>query len=200
MQDIKIHGGLRKMVTDFGAPTFHLSNLFYLFMMILIGVMLTDASSWNFSASLVPMIVGSLALFFATISLLNQVFRKPASPTFVGVGEEAKQEVQQKIHMDLDSGTSHLATKLVLQRAGMFFGWLLAFMASMAAIGLIPTVPLFVILFMRLEGNERWKLVLPQAILLTLFIYVVFDWLLTIPWPQTLLGTLIPALKVIPSV
>jgi hypothetical protein len=34
---------------------------------------------------------------------------------------------------------------------------------------------------------------------LTLFIYIVFDQLLTIPWPQTLLGTLVPALKVIPS-
>ncbi len=200
VEDVKIHGGIRKMLTDFGAPVFHRSNLFYLFMIILIGGMLIDASTWNFSAKLVPMIVGSLALFFAVISLLNQIFRKPKSPEYVGVGDEAKGEVQQKIHMDLSSGTGHLETKVILQRAGLFFGWLLAFMASMATIGLIPTVPLFVILFMRIEGNERWKLVLPQAIGMTLFIYLLFDWLLAIPWPQTLLGTLIPALKVIPSV
>jgi hypothetical protein len=86
------------------------------------------------------------------------------------------------------------------QRAALFFGWLLAFMASMAAIGLIPTVPLFVIAYMRIEARERWRLVLPQAALLTLFIYVVFDWLLSIPWPPTLLGNLVPALKSIPSV
>jgi hypothetical protein len=74
-------------------------------------------------------------------------------------------------------------------------------MASMACIGLIPTVPIFVIGYMRLEGREPWRLVLPQAICLTLFIYVVFDQLLTIPWPQTLLGNVFPALKaVIPSV
>ena len=54
---------------------------------------------------------------------------------------------------------------------------------------------------MRLDGSERWGLVLPQAICLTVFIYVVFDWLLAIPWPQTLLGTAFPALKAfIPSV
>jgi hypothetical protein len=54
---------------------------------------------------------------------------------------------------------------------------------------------------MRLENNERWTLVLPQAICLTLFMYVVFDRLLAIPWPPTLLGDLLPALKgVIPSV
>jgi hypothetical protein len=74
-------------------------------------------------------------------------------------------------------------------------------MASMATIGLIPTVPLFVVAFMRIEGNERWRLVLPQAIFLTLFIYLMFDQLLTIPWPPTLLGDLVPAIKgVIPSV
>jgi hypothetical protein len=84
-------------------------------------------------------------------------------------------------------------------RGGIFFGWLIGFMASMATIGLIPTVPMFVILYMRLENSEPWKLVLPQAIGLTVFIYIVFDQLLTIPWPQTILGNLFPALKFIPS-
>jgi hypothetical protein len=59
---------------------------------------------------------------------------------------------------------------------------------------------LFVIAFMRFENREPWKLVLPQAIFMALFIYVVFDKLLTIPWPQTVLGTWLPAFKVIPSV
>jgi hypothetical protein len=83
----------------------------------------------------------------------------------------------------------------------VFFGWLAAFMASMACIGLIPTVPIFVIGYMRLEGREPWRLVLPQAIGLAAFIYVVFDQLLAIPWPQTLLGLAVPALKAfVPSV
>jgi hypothetical protein len=34
----------------------------------------------------------------------------------------------------------------------------------------------------------------------TLFIYALFDRLLSIPWPHTLLGALLPALKVIPGV
>ena len=61
-------------------------------------------------------------------------------------------------------------------------------------------MPLFVIAYMRLENREPWPLVLPQAIGLTLFIYVVFDYLLSIPWPQTIIGQLFPALKAIPSV
>jgi hypothetical protein len=101
--------------------------------------------------------------------------------------------------MDLASDTAHLPRRTVILRAGLFFGWFLAFMGSMAMIGLIPTVPIFVIAYMRLENREPWKLVLAQATGLTLFIYFVFHRLLSVPWPETWLGTGFPALKFIPS-
>jgi hypothetical protein len=40
----------------------------------------------------------------------------------------------------------------VLIRGFTFFGWMVAFLCSMAVIGLIPSVPIFVIAYMRLEG------------------------------------------------
>jgi hypothetical protein len=70
----------------------------------------------------------------------------------------------------------------------------------MALIGLIPTVPLFVVAYMRLENREPWKLVLPQAVALTAFVYLVFDYRLALPWPETALGTWFPQFKAIPSV
>ena len=199
-QDVKIHGGFKRMLTDFGKPRFVPTELFTVFLIVLVAVMLVQASAWNLSAKIVPVIVGVMALVFATISLLNTTFRSPEGPEVEGIGEETKHEVEQKIHMDLESDTAHLSPAVVLQRAALFFGWLVAFMASMATIGLIPTVPLFVIAFMRLEAREPWRLVIPQAIGLTIFIYIVFDYFLTIPWPPTLLGGWIPALKFIPSV
>jgi hypothetical protein len=72
-------------------------------------------------------------------------------------------------------------------------------MASMAVIGLIPTAFVFVILFMRLEGPEPWKVTLPYVGVLVLAIYIAFDRFMSIPWPPTLLGYLVPALKIIPS-
>jgi TctA family transporter len=212
LQDVRIHGGWKKMLTDFGRPTFRPSDLFYVFLLGLIAIMLYEASGWNMSAKIVPMIVGSLALFFGTISLLNQIFRPLEREVDLGMEAEAKSEVEgevktdakpeveQKIHMDLASDVGHLPTRVIVQRAGLFFGWLVAFMISMAVIGLIPTVPLFVIAFMRLEAREPWTLVIPQAAALTVFIYVLFDYLLTIPWPPTLLGQWFPAMKFIPSV
>ena len=65
----------------------------------------------------------------------------------------------------------------------------------MATIGLIPTVPLFVVAFMRLEAREPWYIVLPYAVVMCLFIYILFDQLLAIPWPPSLLGGWMPWLK-----
>jgi TctA family transporter len=199
-QDVRRMGGLGPMLTNFGAPTFRLPDLFTLFMIVLLGAMMIEASTWNLGAKVVPMTVGSMALTFAVISLLNQMCRKPMTAEHASLAAEARAKIGERIHMDLASDMEDVPTRVILQRGTIFFGWLLAFMASMATIGLIPTVPLFVIVFMRLEAREPWKLVLPQAAGLTLFIYVLFDQLLTIPWPQTLLGYLIPTLKFIPSV
>ena len=147
------------------------------------------------------MIVGSLAVGLLLISLLNDACRRPEVQADLGIEAAAQKEVEKKIHMDVDSGTDHLPPSLVFRRTVGFFGWLLAFMFSMWAMGLIPTVPLFVSALMRLEGPEPWRLVWPQAVILPVFIWAVFDQLLTIPWPQTLLDMLFPVLKgIIPSV
>jgi TctA family transporter len=201
LQDVRIHGGLKKMLTNFGAPRFALHQLFYIFLLAVLGYMLWEAREWPGAAKIIPVIVGSLAVGLLLISLFNDACRRPEAQADLGIEAAAQKEVEKKIHMDVDSGTDHLPPSLVFRRAVGFFGWLLAFMFSMWAIGLIPTVPLFVIALMRLEGPEPWRLVWPQAVILPVFIWAVFDQLLTIPWPQTLLGTLFPVLKgIIPSV
>jgi hypothetical protein len=53
---------------------------------------------------------------------------------------------------------------------------------------------------MRLEGGEKYRHALIMAAIMLTLIYVVFDQLLAIPWPPTLLGDWFPAFKVIPSV
>jgi hypothetical protein len=198
VQDVRHHGGLRRMLGEFGSPTFRMPDLFTVFMICLLGTMVIEASQWSFGAKIVPMIVGALALGFATVSLVNQVFRRPAPAE--GAEGDGEGQLSGRIHMDLASDTAGIPVPIILQRGAIFFGWLLAFMASMATIGLIPTVPLFVVTFMRVENREPWKLVIPQAVGMTVFIYLLFDQLLTIPWPQTLLGYLFPALEFLPSV
>ena len=88
----------------------------------------------------------------------------------------------------------------IAARAGIFALWLLAILAGLATLGLFVTNALFVVAYMRLEARERWSLVLAMSACTTAFLYLVFERLLHIPWPQTLLGSLAPALQVIPGV
>ena len=200
LADIKRQGGIGKMLTSFQVPTFHPAQLFTVFFIVLMGALVIAALPWHFSAKIVPMVVGGIGIFVAASSLFNDMCRKPTALVDESLGDKAQQEVSEKIHMDLTSDTGHLPVRTIVQRAAIFFGYLVAFMATMAVIGLIPTVVVFVIVFMRLEGNERWSLVIPYVTVLVIGIYIAFDYFMAVPWPPTLIGQWFPALKFIPSV
>ena len=197
--DLRAHGGLRGLRSGFQAPRFRPSQLLTLFYLVVIGAMVATAASWSFGAKLVPLVVGGMALAVLALSLFNEMCRKPAPPPGDAV-DDARQRVGEKIHMDLTSDTGHLPFATVAARAARFFAYLAGFMACMAVIGLIPTAAAFVVVFMRLEGGERWRLVIPYAVVLVIAIWLVFHRLLAVPWPPSLLGDWVPALKVIPSV
>jgi hypothetical protein len=164
-------------------------------------VMLAASASWPFEAKIIPTIVGTVAVIACGLSLANDIFSKQHGEDGVGLDDKAKAVVSQKIHMDIASKTGHLPGGTILIRGFLFFGWMVAFLCSMAIIGLIPTVPVFVIAYMRLEGPEKWRHAIVMAVIMTMLIYGVFDRLLALPWPPTLLGEWLPVLKAyIPSV
>ena len=197
---LRARGGLS---TIYGAPVFKYADLFNVLIIVALAYMLWESMGWNFKARIVPNIVGGIAISFATLALFHNIFArgKEAESSLAQGADAIKQDIAGEIHMDLASDTDHVPTKLLIMRTAAFFGWMVGFMISMATIGLIPTVPLFVIAFMRVEGPEPWRLCIPYAFFMTAFIYVMFDQMLTIPWPPTLLGDFFPALKgMIPSV
>jgi hypothetical protein len=200
LQDIRDHHGIRAMLKTFGPPRFTPGNLFPAALLSLIAVMFVISLQWDFSAKIIPVIVGVGALTTGGISLANDIFSKRGRNGADGTPELAA-IASSKIHMDVASKTEHLPPDIILLRGFMFFGWLVAFLCSMAVIGLIPTVPIFVVAYMRLEGPEKWRHALIMAAAMTILIYVVFDQLLSIPWPPTVLGAWMPALKqYIPSI
>jgi hypothetical protein len=194
LKDVKAHGGLRGMASDFHAPRFRAQQIFPAFMLVIFITMMSQALTWNFYAKIIPMIVGSGAILFCSLSLLTDIFK---SETIKAASLEAaaKGEVEQKIHMDIGTNLNDMSNKEIILRGAIFFGWMLSFLGSMALIGLIPTVPIFIICFMRVEAREPWKIVLPMAAFMCIFIYALFDQLLTIPWPGSFLGDFIPWFK-----
>ncbi len=200
LQDIRRLGGARQLWHSFRVPTFHPSQLFTMFMIALIGGAVVFAMRWDFSAKIVPLVVGTAALTAAAVSLFNELCRKTDVPAAAGLAEQAQHDVGERIHMDLTSDTGHLPVREIIRRAILFFSYLIGFMGVMAVIGLIPTVAVFVVFFMRFEAKERWSLVIPYAVSLILFIWLAFDYFMSVPWPPTFIGQWFPALKVIPSV
>jgi TctA family transporter len=198
LADVRTHGGVRKMVSQWGHPMFSSENLFAAALLCLFIAMLGESFEWSFAARIIPTIVGTGAILFCSLSLINDVFGLHERNGGDGGGVIA--EKSKKIHMDIASKTAHLPAKIILTRGFLFFGWMAGFAACMALIGLIPTVPVFIVAFMRLEGREPWKIVIPMALSVVALIYVVFDQLLAIPWPPTLAGMLFPVLHAIPSV
>jgi hypothetical protein len=135
---------------------------------------------------------------FATISGLNYTFRKASAG---GAGEGIESDLKKALHLDIQAQDQDLEPTLIMRRALGYLGWLLAFLGATALAGMLPTVMMFVIAYMRVEGRERWGLTLACALAMTLASWFIFDRLLSLPWPNSVLGDWFPALKdVIPSV
>ena len=177
-------GGGRGLVAGFKPekPRFDVQSLFYLWFIGLFGYMMWEASTWNHDARIVPTIVGYFGLAVLIISALNYTFKSVE----LGVaGDDPEAKVRQSLHLDLTVRGPEMDKKLVALRAVGYLGWLLGYVGMSALIGMIPSLFIFVLLYMKVEGNESWKLTLSCAGGITAFSIILFDKLLALPWPQT---------------
>jgi TctA family transporter len=199
MREVRNSGGFSGMIAGFGKVSFPREAWFTVCFLVLIAWLLYVASEWNYDAKIIPVIVGTGALVFGTISLLNQTLRTEHAPV---ADTDAEQQVTKSLHMDIQAeGQDHMTAKEIGLRGAMFFGWLVGYMASMATVGVLITTTIFIITFMRFEGKEGWKVTLGMTFGVVFMTWLLFDQLLTIPWPPTLLGDMFPALKeIIPSI
>ncbi len=180
-------GGLVQLRPS-GKIVLKLEDLPYVFFIGVAVYALVSAQEWLFMAKIGPIVVASILLAAGTISLAHKAFVAPAK---AGMAHDGG------MHMDVASDHEEARpNKVVLVRAARFFGWFLAFLACMAVIGLIPTIPFVMVAFMRIEGREPWRLSLTMAVCVTVFIYVVFDQIIHVPWPSSLLGQWFPALAI----
>jgi hypothetical protein len=177
---------------SFGRPQWSASLLLPIGLAALMVAMLLSTAGWALNASVVPLTMGLITILAAALTFANQLFRAPSMPE----GES----IAEALHFDDKAQSPALGAGQSIHRTGLFFGWTALFVAGWAMIGLLPTVPLFMMAYMRAEGREPWPRIILLAASVTLFVYVVFDFVLQVVWPATLLGQMFPALRIIPSV
>ncbi len=68
-------------------------------------------------------------------------------------------------------------------------------MALAAAVGFIPAIGIFVFVYMGFGFKERLPRSALFGIAMGVFCWAVFDRGLSVPWPQSVLGDLIPQLR-----
>ncbi len=164
------------------------------------------SSGWEFGARLVPHVVSVAAMIFLAWLVLSALFIAPGAPQTTesegmpGRGEGGTAPVQSDVHFDISADYGDLATSEVTRRVVRYFAWLLFFFGAAAVIGLLPSMLVFLLGYIRYEGRERWTTALAVSVPVWIVSYLLFHRLLVIPWPQTVVGDLFPVLRTIPLV
>lgn len=164
------------------------SHLMYVFFLSIAAWMLIEAQGWYFNARVGPTFAASILLIAGLLSLVYNIF-------------SGRRMQEEGIYMDLaSSDESSMDVATIMRRAVKFFGWYAGFLCGTLLIGILPTIPIVVIAFMRNENREPWKLCIGMAAGSMALIYVVFDRIISIAWPHSLLGEWFPLLRdLIPS-
>jgi TctA family transporter len=143
---------------------------------------------WPPAAKFVPDASCYIALFFAALNMLTEVFGDPNAK--LSGPAEAPAAVGAAAHEAMP-----VFTAAIELRGVRCFLWLVGFLVVGAGIGLLPALCLLTFLLMRFEFSERWWLSATCAAVATIAIYLVFDRIFALPWPQALIGDLWPSLR-----
>jgi hypothetical protein len=164
------------------------SALFTLFVMAVLIAAIVSSRDWPQAAKIVPVTAAYMALTAAFLNLVNEVF-----------GPE--RAVSAHVDGGIDTGSMppeeddpiHLPLNEIRLKAVGFFAWLAALLVMVSLIGFLPGIFCFVLLYMWRGFGEPLLTSLICAISTVIFCWVLFNWALSVPWPQSLLGDTFPA-------
>lgn len=141
---------------------------------------------WPLPAKLVPMTAGFVALIMCALNWVNELFGGPDLPA---PREEVK-AVAHDVALELDMPES-----LVRRRAVIFFVWLGLFIGTVAIVGFLPAMFVFVLANMTLIYGQKLSTAALSGAGISVFCWMVFHELLHVTWPMSVLGDSFPALR-----
>jgi hypothetical protein len=143
---------------------------------------------WPAVAKPVPLTACYMALTAAVLNLINELF-----------GQQQPEAARHNV----DGGggvTAHqadLGVDIVAARwqSGYYFAWLVGFLAAIWLVGFIPAIAIFVFAYMCIGFGESAIRALGFAAATALLAWGLFDRVLAVAWPASLLGDLLPELR-----
>ncbi len=171
---------------QFGAVRFGSQAAFSVALIAAVVIGMWFSRDWPPAARLVPTASSVAALFFAVLNLATELFGDKKL-VLTGPAEAPS--------LPGSTAPTPPQSSAILWRALRVFGWIIGFLVLGAGVGLLPALALLVFLLMRVEFAERWPGALVASGLATIVIYLLFDRVFALPWPQSLIGNLIPSLR-----
>ena len=141
---------------------------------------------WPASAKPVPLTACYMALTAAVLNLINELFgqQQLARGNVDGGGGVTAKEAD----LGVDIGAAR-------RQSGYYFAWLLGFLVAIWLVGFIPAIAVFVFAYMCIGFGESAIVALVSAAATALLAWGLFDRVLAVAWPASLLGDLLPALR-----
>ena len=130
--------------------------------MLVAGYAVYAATAWPAKAALFPLAIGIPLFSLAAVEFLWSVF-----------GRAAEKPVEDDPVLEGAGSRMLVAT-----------GWMLGFLAAIVLLGFPIAVPLFVFLYLKLQGGEGWVISIVITAAVWGVFYGLFDALLHLPLPS----------------
>jgi hypothetical protein len=153
------------------------ADLFTVFVSAVLAGAVAIASQWERRASIIILVLGSIGVVFATAQLVMDCFLRRE-----GVTVTAKPTMELPTFEDTDPKANFRGTLEI-------WGWLLGLLALIKTIGLPFALPLFVLVYTKFYGAS-WRLGIFLAALIAAFIFGIYDNIMRVYWPESVLGDL----------
>jgi Tripartite tricarboxylate transporter TctB family len=123
------------------------------------------ATAWPWKAALFPLVIGIPLFCLAAAEALWTLFGAPP----------AEDGEARDFQLSIGKDTARRTLTAV--------GWILAFFAAIVLLGFPIAVPLFVFLYLKLQGRESWILSIVMTAAVWGVFYGLFDLMLHLPFP-----------------
>jgi hypothetical protein len=145
--------------------------VFTLVLLTIIVAAMVAALDWPYSARLAPLAVGVPAALLCLMLALRGAWR-----VMTGAAPEENRRV-----MDLRADRT-IDPRVFAVRASLMFAWIFGFAAAIWLVGFVPSVPVFVFLYMLLQAKEKWWSALLYGAGMFAFMVLVFHVILHVAW------------------
>jgi hypothetical protein len=170
------------------------SAVFTAAIILLVVAAIVLTADWPAAAKPVPLTACGIALTAATLNLVNELFGAEHRARGNMDGGVAADGHGPPAGMDSDKNLGPPAPA-VLRQSFVYFLWLAGLLGLVIVTGMIPAIALFIFGYMHLGFGEPPGRAAVCGAVTALMCWALFDRLLAVAWPQSLLGDLFPVLR-----